>query len=239
MDDVGELICKSLACSCPLAISLATILILTFSGSKEKEKTSPKEDKKEPTSEPPAKDKKTKKKVVVADVDEKIERSEPASSSKKKPEDDEIGPFGPHGIGAEPFEEEAPPLRPSEADEPPDDAHIERRESVPQDDRVKEEGEEAKVKLEPKVEEKKEPKVKTNLPLAMRRIHDKLQSPTELLKLHLKHYQVLPIHLRTDANNLVTTAQTTHLPEQKETHHLIQMLRHERISGHIEDLAHV
>ena len=39
--------------------------------------------------------------------------------------------------------------------------------------------------------------------------------------------EILPIHIRTDANNLVTTAQTTHLPEQKETHHLIQMLRHE------------
>ena len=27
----------------------------------------------------------------------------------------------------------------------------------------------------------------------------------------------IPIHTRTDANNLVTTAKTTHLPEQKET----------------------
>ena len=51
--------------------------------------------------------------------------------------------------------------------------------------------------------------------------------------------QVLPIHLRTDANNLVTTAQTTHLPEQKETHHLIQMLRHESNTGNIDDLSHV
>ena len=33
--------------------------------------------------------------------------------------------------------------------------------------------------------------------------------------------EIVPIHIRTDANNLVTTAQTTHLPEQKETHHLI------------------
>eukprot|EP00971_Amphidinium_carterae_P310465 6169455-Amphidinium_carterae.1 len=32
------------------------------------------------------------------------------------------------------------------------------------------------------------------------------------------------IHMRTDANNLVTTASTTHLPEQKETVHMIQML---------------
>jgi hypothetical protein len=47
------------------------------------------------------------------------------------------------------------------------------------------------------------------------------------------------IHMRTDANNLVTTAQTTHLPEQKETIHLIQMLRKESVSGSIHDLAHV
>ena len=47
------------------------------------------------------------------------------------------------------------------------------------------------------------------------------------------------IHMRTDANNLVTTAQTTHLPEQKETIHMIQMLRHESLSGGIDDLAHV
>ena len=50
---------------------------------------------------------------------------------------------------------------------------------------------------------------------------------------------ILPIHIRTDANNLVTTAQTTHLPEQKETHHLIQMLRHESNTGQLEDLAHI
>ena len=46
------------------------------------------------------------------------------------------------------------------------------------------------------------------------------------------------IHMRTDANNLVTTAQTTHSPEQKETIHLIQMLRKESVSGRIDDLAH-
>jgi len=51
--------------------------------------------------------------------------------------------------------------------------------------------------------------------------------------------QVVPIHMRTDANNLVTTASTTHLPEQKETIHMIQMLRTEACSGSIHDLAHV
>ena len=45
--------------------------------------------------------------------------------------------------------------------------------------------------------------------------------------------------MRTDANNLVTTASTTHLPEQKETVHLIQMLRKESNSGQMHDLAHV
>ena len=45
--------------------------------------------------------------------------------------------------------------------------------------------------------------------------------------------------MRTDANNLVTTASTTHLPEQQETIHMIQMLRKESISGQIDDLGHV
>ena len=49
----------------------------------------------------------------------------------------------------------------------------------------------------------------------------------------------IPIHIRTDANNLVTTAGTTHLPEQKETHHLIQMMRKESQSGSLQDLAHI
>ena len=47
------------------------------------------------------------------------------------------------------------------------------------------------------------------------------------------------IHMRTDAHNLGTTAATTHLPEQKETIHMIQMLRREANSGRIDDLAHV
>ncbi len=38
---------------------------------------------------------------------------------------------------------------------------------------------------------------------------------------------------------LVTTAQTTHQPEQKETIHLIQILRTQANSGSIDDLAHV
>ena len=49
----------------------------------------------------------------------------------------------------------------------------------------------------------------------------------------------VPIHMRTDANNLVTTASTTHLPEQKETIHMISMLRKEAQTGSIDDLSHI
>ena len=47
------------------------------------------------------------------------------------------------------------------------------------------------------------------------------------------------IHMRTDANNLVTTASTTHVPEQQETIHMIQMLRKEACSGSIAALSHI
>ena len=45
--------------------------------------------------------------------------------------------------------------------------------------------------------------------------------------------QPIEVQLRTDANNLVTTAASTRLPEQKETIHMIQMLRQEACSGHM------
>ena len=51
--------------------------------------------------------------------------------------------------------------------------------------------------------------------------------------------EIADVHIRTDAKNLVTTASTTHQPEQKETMHLIQMLREEGNSGQMHDLAHV
>ena len=51
--------------------------------------------------------------------------------------------------------------------------------------------------------------------------------------------QTSEIHMRTDAHNLVTTAKTTHLPEQKETIHMIQMLRRESCSGSVDDMSHV
>ena len=50
--------------------------------------------------------------------------------------------------------------------------------------------------------------------------------------------EVANFHMRTDAKNLVTTARTTHLLEQKETIHMISMLRKEACSGNIHDLAH-
>ena len=51
--------------------------------------------------------------------------------------------------------------------------------------------------------------------------------------------EVVDIHVRTDAKNLVTTARTVHLPEQKETIQMIFMLRKEACSGSIHDLAHI
>ena len=49
--------------------------------------------------------------------------------------------------------------------------------------------------------------------------------------------EVAEIHMRTDAKNLVTTARITPLFEQKETFHMISMLRNETCSGSIHDLA--
>ena len=51
--------------------------------------------------------------------------------------------------------------------------------------------------------------------------------------------EVANIHMRTDAKNLVTTARTSHLPAQKETIHLISMLRKEACPGSIHDIAHI
>jgi hypothetical protein len=45
--------------------------------------------------------------------------------------------------------------------------------------------------------------------------------------------------MRTDAHNPASTASTTHLPEQKETIHMAQMLRKEACSGEMEDRGHV
>ena len=51
--------------------------------------------------------------------------------------------------------------------------------------------------------------------------------------------EVAEIHMRTDTKNLVTTARTIPLPEQKETIHMISILRNETSSGSTHDLAHI
>ena len=50
---------------------------------------------------------------------------------------------------------------------------------------------------------------------------------------------IADIHMSTDAKNLVTTARTIHLPEQKETIHMISIVRKAACSGSIHDLAHI
>ena len=45
--------------------------------------------------------------------------------------------------------------------------------------------------------------------------------------------------MRTDAKNLVTTARTMYLAEQKETIHMMSMLRKEACSGNINDLVQI
>ena len=51
--------------------------------------------------------------------------------------------------------------------------------------------------------------------------------------------EIADIHMGIDAKNLVTTARKIHLPEQKETIHMIFMLRKETCSGSIHDLARI
>ena len=50
--------------------------------------------------------------------------------------------------------------------------------------------------------------------------------------------EVANLHMRPDAKNLVTPARTIHLPEQKETIHMISLLRKETSSGSVHVLAH-
>ena len=47
------------------------------------------------------------------------------------------------------------------------------------------------------------------------------------------------IHMGAGANDLVTTASTTHVPEQQETIHMMQMLWKEACSGSVADLSHI
>ena len=86
---------------------------------------------------------------------------------------------------------EVPPVRsgPSSGSRGPAPSDGEEERPEPQDVEPKSEVKEEEEKLP----EKKEPSPSADLPLALRRIHEKLESPTELLKLHLKHY-----HMSTD-----------------------------------------
>ena len=51
--------------------------------------------------------------------------------------------------------------------------------------------------------------------------------------------EVANIHLSTDGKNLVTTARTIHLPEERESIHVISLLQKEACSGTTHDLDHV
>ena len=51
--------------------------------------------------------------------------------------------------------------------------------------------------------------------------------------------EVTDMHMRTDAKNLLTTRRTIQLLEQKETIHMISMMRKEACSGNLHDLAHI
>ena len=51
--------------------------------------------------------------------------------------------------------------------------------------------------------------------------------------------EVTDIHMRTDAKNLMTTTRIIHSSEQKETVHMISILRKEACSGSIHDFAHI
>ena len=51
--------------------------------------------------------------------------------------------------------------------------------------------------------------------------------------------EIANIHKRTDAKNLVTTATTIHLHEQKKTNHMISMLRKKACSGSVHDFPHI
>ena len=95
---------------------------------------------------------------------------------------------------------EVPPVRSGPASSSRDPAHPdeERVRPEPQDDELpKAEGKEE----EENVPDGNEPRPSANLPLALRRIHEKLESPTKLLKLHMKHY-----HMSTDQFKRKTSA---------------------------------
>ena len=135
----------------------------------------------------------------------KFSEKTPASSSKKAPEPvrDDVAPrrrMTRTYIDAEKVAMEPPEPQsdlPPDPDEFPADEPFDQKQEE-SEEKVEPETVEPKVKAEPKVkvEEKKEPGPKMTLPLALKRIHDKLSSPTEHFKLHLKHYHMSPEQFR-------------------------------------------
>ena len=89
-------------------------------------------------------------------------------------------------VPSEPFQPPDQPMKASGPSSGSKDGVRPRRDPQPE--------EESEVKQEPKVEvkveEKKEASPKGTVSLALQTIDDKLQSPIELLKLHLKHYHM-------------------------------------------------
>ena len=110
----------------------------------------------------------------------------PAKPDSKKIVKKIIQPDSKLEVPAQPFDPDEEPMVASGPSSGSKDGIPRRREpQIEEEPEVKPEP-----KVEVKLEEKKEPSPKGTLSLALQRIHDKLQSPTELLKLHLKHYHM-------------------------------------------------
>ena len=115
--------------------------------------------------------------------------AEEPKSAKAVPKKNVKKPMQPDSkleVPSQPFDPDDEPMVASGPSSGSKDGVPRRREPQPEEDmEIKPEP-----KVEVKLEEKKEPSPKGTLSLALERIHDKLQSPTELLKLHLKHYHM-------------------------------------------------
>ena len=110
----------------------------------------------------------------------------PAKSDSKKNVKKVIQPDSKLEVPVQPFDPDEEPMVASGPSSGSKDGVPRRREpQIEEEPEVKPEP-----KVEVKLEEKKEPSPRGTLSLALQRIHDKLQSPTELLKLHLKHYRM-------------------------------------------------
>ena len=105
----------------------------------------------------------------------------PAKSDSKKNVKKFMQPDSKLEVPSQPFDPDDEPMVASGPSSGSKDGVRRRREpQIEEDTEIKREP-----KAEVKLEEEKEPSPKGTLSLALQRIHDKLQSPTELLKLHL------------------------------------------------------